>query len=241
VVYCRALVRDGVYNRDMLNQSVPGLESGQRQPIPARDVDEHFARYQRLTVRQQKRWLEMLTSFEVKNTYDVFDETGAATLRVREQGKGFFSLLRRLFLGPARPFRVHVSDTNTGAVLLDLQRPFRFIFHRLDVRTVDGRVLGAIQKKWSWLRRIYHVESDSGHVVAELFGPLFKPWTFEIRVQDREVGQIQKKWSGFGKELFTDADNFGVELSGIREARIKLLAFAAIVLIDVVHFEKKKG
>jgi len=204
-------------------------------------VDDHFARYQRLTVRQQKRWLEILTSFEVKNTYDVFDESGTATLRVREQGKGVWNLLKRIFLGPARPFRVHVSDVGTGDVLLELQRPFRFFFHRLEVRALDGRLFGAIQKKWSLLRRIYHIESDAGHVLAELFGPFFKPWTFEIRVQDREVGLIQKKWSGFGKEMFTDADNFGVELANIKEARLKLLAFAAIVLIDVVHFEKKKG
>lgn len=225
----------------MLNQSADGLATRPRDPQSATDVDAHFARYQRLTVRQQKRWLEILTSFEVKNTYDVFDERGAATLRVREQGTGVWSFLRRIFLGPARPFCVHVSDTSTGRVLLELQRPFRFLFHRLDVRTVDGRVLGAIQKKWSLLRRIYHVESESGHVVAELFGPIFRPWTFEIRVQDREVGLIQKKWSGLGKEMFTDADNFGVELSAIKEARLKLLAFAAIVLIDVVHFEKAKG
>jgi uncharacterized protein YxjI len=235
-------VGDGtLYTLAMMNQSVPGPASGQRPPQAALDVDAHFARYQRLTVRQQKRWLEMLTSFEVKNTYDVFDESGTATLRVREQGRGIWNLLRRVFLGPARPFHVHVSDSQSGTVLLDLERPFRFIFHRLDVRTLDGRRLGAIQKKWSWLRRIYHLESESGHVIAELFGPLFRPWTFEIRVQDREAGLIQKKWSGLGKELFTDADNFGVELSGIREPRIKLLAFAAIVLIDIVHFEKKKG
>jgi len=225
----------------MLNQSASGLEARPRDAASASHVDQHFARYQRLTVRQQKRWLEILTSFEVKNTYDVFDESGAATLRVREQGRGIWSFVRRIFLGPARPFRVHVTDTRTGQVLLELQRPFRFMFHRLDVRTLEGRVLGAIQKKWSLLRRIYHIESESGHVVAELFGPLFKPWTFEIRVQDREVGLIQKKWSGFSKELFTDADNFGVDLSGIQPARLKLLAFAAIVLIDVVHFEKAKG
>ena len=27
---------------------------------------------------------------------------------------------------------------------------------------------------------------------------------------EAEVGKISKQWSGFAKELFTDADNFGV-------------------------------
>jgi uncharacterized protein YxjI len=204
-------------------------------------LEDRFARYQRLTVRQKKRWIEILLSFEVKNTYEVFDEHGAAALRVREQGKGFLSLLKRIFLGTLRPFHVLVSDVGSGEALLELHRPFRFIFHRLEVRTTKGELLGAIQKKWSWFRRIYEIESASGHAVAELFGPILRPWTFEIRQGDREVGLVQKKWSGLGKEMFTDADNFGVDLAAIRDPKLKLLAFAAVVLIDIVHFEKSKN
>ncbi|MBC7172739.1 MAG: scramblase, partial [Polyangiaceae bacterium] len=37
-----------------------------------------------------------------------------------------------------------------------------------------------------------------------------------------------------------DADNFSVDLSNIADARLKALAFAAVVLIDVVHFENAK-
>jgi len=207
----------------------------------AQSIVERFDHYQRLSVRQKKRWLEILLSFEVKNTYEVFDEQGSAVLRVREQGSGFLSLLKRLFLGPMRPFHVIVSDVASGQELLTLYRPFRFIFHRLDVSAQDGQVLGAIQKKWSWIRRIYAVHDERDQPAAELFGPVFKPWTFEIRERERKVGLIQKRWSGLGKEMFTDADNFGVDLSGIRDGRLKVLAFAAIVLIDIVHFERAKG
>jgi uncharacterized protein YxjI len=203
--------------------------------------EDRFARYQRLTVRQKKRWLEILLSFELKNTYEVFDERGVPVLRVQEQGEGLLSVLKRLFLSTMRPFDVIVSDVGTGQPLLELHRPFRFIFHRLEVRTAKGELLGAVQKKWSWIRRIYHVESSGGQVVAELFGPLLRPWTFEIRQGGRAVGLVQKKWSGLGKEMFTDADNFGVDLSAVSDARLKLLAFAAVVLIDIVHFEKSKN
>ena len=210
-------------------------------PVARGSLEERFARYQRLTVRQKKRWLEILLSFEVKNTYEVFDEHGAPALRVREQGKGLLSLLKRLFLGTLRPFEVLVSDVASGQPLLALHRPFRFIFHRLEVRTPAGDLLGAIQKKWSWIRRIYEIESPAGPPVAELFGPLLRPWTFEIRQGEQAIGVIQKKWSGLGKEIFTDADNFGVDLSTVRDARLKVLAFAAVVLIDIVHFEKSKN
>lgn len=203
--------------------------------------DLRFASYQRLTVRQKKRWLEILLSFELKNSYDVYDEQGRPSLQVKEQGSGVWSFLKRIFLGPLRPFRVHVDDAESGLTVLALDRRFRFVFHRLEVFTVDGKLLGAVQKKWSWFRRIYAIESDAGRPLAELFGPIFRPWTFEIRLQERVIGTIQKRWSGFSKEFFTDADNFGIELSNVADARLKLLAFAAVVLIDVVHFEKSKG
>jgi uncharacterized protein YxjI len=203
--------------------------------------DLRFAHFQQLTVRQKKRWLEILLSFEFLNSYDVYDEQGRAALHVQEQGSGFWSFIKRMFLGPLRPFRVLVQDIASGQTVLALQRRFRFVFHRLEVHAPDGRYLGAIQKKWSLLRRIYQLESDSGHAVAELFGPIFRPWTFEIRQNERVIGVIQKRWSGFAKEFFSDADNFGVELSSVPEPRLKLLAFAAVVLIDVVHFEKSKG
>jgi uncharacterized protein YxjI len=204
-------------------------------------VEQRFAGYQQLTVRQKKRWLEILTSWEVKNSYEVFDGQGSPVLRVREQGSGFLSLLKRLILGPMRPLHVLVTDILSGAPLLELRRPFRFIFHRIEVSVPGGAVLGVVHKRWSWFRRIYDIENERGQVLAELFGPILKPWTFEIRVNGQEVGAVRKRWSGFGKEMFTDADNFGVDLSGIHDAKLKLLAFAAVVLIDVVHFERAKN
>jgi uncharacterized protein YxjI len=209
-------------------------------PSSGRHLGSTFASFQRLTVRQRKRWAEILLSFEMKNHYEVFDETQRPVLHVREEGSGFLSLLKRVFLGPARPFTASVTDLTQSHVWMRLRRPFRFIFHRLEVHGTDGTPVGAIQKKWSWVRRIYHVENAQGQVVAELFGPMLKPWTFEIRVRGQTRGAIRKRWSGWGKEFFTDADNFGVELANL-DPDLKVLAFAATVLIDVVHFERSKG
>lgn len=204
-------------------------------------VATRFQSYQRLSVRQRKKWLEILLSFELKNSYDVFDETQQAVLKVQETGSGFLELLGRLFLGPMRPFSVDITDLMSGDVVLKLKRPFRFIFHRLDIMAGNGEKIGAIQRRWSWVRRIYTIEDAQGNEVATLFGPFLKPWTFEIKQGETVVGTVQKKWSGLGKELFTDADNFGIDLGNISDPTLKSLAFAAIVLIDVVHFERAKS
>jgi uncharacterized protein YxjI len=204
------------------------------------DLASTFDGYERLTVRQRKRWMEILLSFEMRNAYDVFDQTQRPVLHVREEGAGFLSFLKRVFLGPYRPFTASVTDPSGAEVWLSLRRPFRFVFHRLEVHGPDGALLGSIQKRWSWVRRVYDVEDARGQVVAELFGPLLKPWTFELRLRGQVRGAIRKRWSGLGKELFTDADNFGVELANL-DRDLKVLAFAATVLIDVVHFEQSKG
>jgi uncharacterized protein YxjI len=199
-----------------------------------------FSNYRKLSVRQRKRWLEVLLSFEMKNSYEVYDEHATPVLRVEEQGHGIGSFLARMLLGPARPFSATVSDLGKSEILLELRRPFRFIFHRLEIRDGAGRLVGAIQKRWSWVRRIYQIEDAQGQVIGELFGPLFKPWTFEIRQGGEMVGAIRKKWSGFAQEMFSDADNFAVELNDMGPT-LKMLAFGATVLVDVVHFERAKG
>ena len=114
-----------------------------------------FTRPQRLSVRQRKRWIEILTSFDARNTYAVYDEAGNPVLNVQEQGKGFGNFLKRVFLGSIRPFTSHVEDLSKQQQLLTLRRPFRFYFHRLEVRDTDGTLLGSIQRRWTWFRRKY--------------------------------------------------------------------------------------
>ncbi len=203
------------------------------------DVSTRFAQHRRLAVRQRKRWLEILLNWEQKNSYAVYDEDGQHVLQVKEDGSGLWKLVVRLFLRTARPFSSTVYDNPIPRPLLQLRRPFRFIFHRIDVATAGGEIVGSVERQWSWIRRIYSVRDKNDVEVATLFGPFFRPWTFEIRVGDRVVGTLQKKWSGLFKELVTDADNFALEL-GDAPPDVKILVFAATVLIDVVHFEQAK-
>jgi hypothetical protein len=211
-------------------------------PAPSQVV-AHFARHQRLTVRQRKRWLEILLSFEMKNAYDVFDEDQMPVLRVEEQGSGIGSFLKRVILQAFRPFTAHVVDLASQGVLMRVRRPFRFFFHRVEAEGPNGERIGAIQRRWSWLRRIYTVEDANGGEVATLFGPILRPWTFEIRAPGSEqaIGLLQKRWSGMAKELFTDADNFALDLHDVADPTLKALLFSATVLVDIVHFERSKG
>ena len=76
--------------------------------------------------------------------------------------------------------------------------------------------------------------------MAPPFGPLWRPWPFTIMLpgQPTELRLLQQQWSGLAKEMFTEADNFWVELERVPDPNLRALLFAATVLVDVVHFER---
>ncbi|MBN1489547.1 MAG: RNAase, partial [Phycisphaerae bacterium] len=51
-----------------------------------------------------------------------------------------------------------------------------------------------------------------------------------------EFAHVTKKWSGLGKEFFTSADNYVLEISDAVEPdnTIRLLILAAVMCIDMV-------
>ena len=197
---------------------------------------ERLASARSLVVSQKKEWGEILTNFETRNKYAVFDASSGADLYLAAEEAG--STLARIFLKAMRPFTIVVLGTD-GQTVLRIRRPFRFYYHQAEVEDSQGQLLGTIVRQFSLLRRIYSVLDASGAEVCQLFGPLLRPWTFQIMVNGSESGQIQKKWSGLLKESFTDADNFGITFPVEYDARLKAVILGAVFLIDFVHFEDK--
>jgi hypothetical protein len=152
-------------------------------------------------------------------------------------GGGLWSFIVRSFLKSKRPFTIDVR-TPQGVEVLRLERPWRWFFSRLEVWGAGSKHLGSIQQRFRIFTRLYDVLSPSGVLLSTLEGPLLKPWTFFVRRNGNDVGAIRKRWSGIGKEMFTDADNFGVELSASADPQLRQLILAATFLIDFVHFER---
>ena len=196
---------------------------------------ERLSSFDSLVISQKKEWGEILSGFETKNKYLVLDSSGQEEFVAVEDGG---STLLRFFLKALRPFKIKILTLDNKR-FLELNRPFRFYFHELQIFDSRGKPFGAIQRRFSILRRKYSVLNNSGDEIFELFGPLLHPWTFIIRKDDREYGKITKKWSGLLKEGFSDADNFGITFPVDLEAKKKALLLGAVFLIDFVHFENK--
>ncbi len=184
-------------------------------------------------VRQHKEWSEIITGFEARNHYSVMDTSGRELFKAAEKGG---SVLARWFLKALRPFEIHLFRLDNSTVLR-IVRPFRFYFHEVNIFDSEGRLLGNVKRKFTFMRRVYTVTDGTGTELFELFGPILHPWTFEIRCGDSKCGAIVKKWSGLMKEVFTDADNFGVNFPENWDIKLKALSLGAVFLIDFVHFE----
>lgn len=191
-----------------------------------------------LRVRQQRELMEVFTGWETRNRYQIDDAHGNVLLYAGESGGGIGTFFLRQFLGGKRPFTIEVKDA-AGNTALTVKRPWRFFFSRAEILDANGKLLGAIQQRFAIFRRLYTVEGPTGAAGADLHGPFFKPWTFEVHVRGNKVGTIAKKWSGLLKEAFTDADNFGLELTPAVDDRLRPLLLGATFLIDFVHFQKK--
>ena len=194
---------------------------------------------ERVLIHQMKEWGEILLGFESKNRYELRDEHGQRLGLVAEEAAGLGQWFLRNLLGRCRKATIHVYDAN-GQKAGRGDKPFRWFFHRMEVFDGDRR-LGAVQRKWSWFHRVFAVENAQGQEVMQLKSPFFHPWTFTLTFQGQEAGVIRKKWGGLLKELFTDADVFGIEMQPHVPVEVRKLLLIATFLVDFTCFENNQG
>ena len=188
----------------------------------------------RFIVRQKVERLEAITGIETKNRYEVLTPDGRAVALAYEES----GTLSRLFLESHRPLTLHIADLG-GRDIFVASRSFFWFFMHLKVHDPDGRALGGIRRKFGFLKRRMVIEDTSGNIVAEVSGSVFRRYTFTIRQSGQEIGRITKRWSGLGREMFTDADTFLVELPiGHGDDDFQALALATAFAVDLDFFER---
>jgi uncharacterized protein YxjI len=190
----------------------------------------------RFLVRQKREMGEVLLGFETRNRYEIHAGQDGVVARAAEEGGGLGSFLLRSLLRRCRKATIHILDLE-GKPIGRAEKPFRWYFHRLEVFDGTERI-GALQRKWSLLHRIFVVEDAQGREVLTLKSPLFRIWTFQLLFGDQEVGRISKRWGGVLREAFTDADTFGVEFQDSSlSAEVRALLLAGTFLVDFTCFE----
>ena len=193
-----------------------------------------LTRYSELVIRQQIEQVEIFTPFETANRYSVQTSDGAQLMYAYEES----GTMQRQFMGTHRPLSIHVVQGD-GAPVLQASRDFFWFRSHLRV-DADGRRIGALNRVFGLGRKLALVDPNEREI-TRLTSGLFHPHTFIAEGADgNEIARVTKQWSGFGREMFTDADTFVVQFTdGSADNDFRLLMLASAFAIDLDFFENK--
>ena len=180
---------------------------------------------------------EHVGAFKAANNYDVHDpETGEIIMLCREPNlRGIAKMLRFTDWKRYTPFDI-VITTPEGEQIVRVTRGAAFIRSTVTVLDHDDRPLGHFRQKLLSIGGAFDLLDDEDRVLCSLVGK-WTSWDFRFKLGDRELARVSKKWAGIGKELFTSADNYVLQIADdvpSVDAPVRQLIIAAVMCIDMV-------
>lgn len=180
---------------------------------------------------------EHVGMFKAANNYDVHDpETGEVILHCREPNLGFLTkLLRFTDYKRMTPFQVEIT-TPAGDPVCTITRGISIFLSKVEVFNQDDVKIGGFKQKMFSFGGAFKVLSSSDEPLCELKGK-WTGWDFRFLAPNgTQLAHVSKKWAGLGKELFTSADNYILEISDEvpEDNSIRQLIVAAVMCIDMV-------
>lgn len=179
---------------------------------------------------------EHVGMFKAASNYDVYDPaTGELIITCRELRLGMLTKLFR-FSDYKRmtPFLLDI-DAADGTQLLTVKRGISVFLSQVDVLDENEERLGGFKQKLFSIGGKFDVMGPSDQVLCSLKGK-WTSWDFRFLAGTEELARVTKKWSGLGKELFTSADNYMLEISDRVPADnpLRQLILASVFCIDLV-------
>ncbi len=174
--------------------------------------------------------------FKAANNYDIYNpESQEEIMNCREENLGFFTKLFR-FTGYKRmtPFNV-VIKTSSGDKVLTVKRGLSLFISNVEVFDENEQLLGRFKQKFFSIGGKFNVFDANDKHLCTLKGK-WTSWDFKFLKDDVELAHVSKKWAGIGKELFTSADNYILEISKEvpSDHPIRVMILAAVMCIDMV-------
>lgn len=208
---------------------------------------EYLTMVDQILIQQKVELVEALVGFETNNKYEICNTMGQRVYYAAEET----GCCSRLICGAIRPYTMRIMD-NYGQEVIHLHRSLRCescwcpcCLQKVKVESPPGNTIGYVRQGWSLCRPVFKIEDANGDTKIRVQGPCITcnmcmaDVIFEVFSEDGEhqIGEIRKAWSGFVKELFSDADNFGVSFPMDLDVHFKALLLGAVFLIDFMYFE----
>jgi uncharacterized protein YxjI len=180
---------------------------------------------------------EHVRVFKASNFFDIIDPaTGQIVLHCRENNLGFFTKLFR-FTEYKRmtPFDIDIK-TPEGEHLITVKRGVSLILSKVDVFDGNGILLGRFKQKLFSIGGKFEVLDPNDRPLCMLRGK-WTSWEFKfVSADGHDFATVTKKWGGIGKELFTTADNYILQINQEvpQNSPLRELILAAVMCIDLV-------
>lgn len=175
--------------------------------------------------------------FKAASNFDIYDpESKQIIMECREENLGFFTKLFR-FTDYKRmtPFEIDIRST-TGEKIITVRRGISWILSTVEVLDEKGTLIGKFKQKFFSIGGKFEVLDASERPLCMLKGK-WTSWDFRFVAPDgKEFAHVSKKWAGLGKELFTSADNYILQISPEvpQNHPLRQLILAAVMCIDFV-------
>jgi len=174
--------------------------------------------------------------FKAANNYDVMDPgTKEIILHCREENLGVFTKIFR-FTKYKRMTPFHVTiRTPSGDPVISVKRGVSVFLSNVDVLDEHNERIGGFKQKFFSIGQTFNVLDAHDEALCTLKGN-WTSWEFRFLAGTTEFAKVSKKWSGLGKELFTSADNYMLEISDRvpPDHPSRQLILAAVMCIDLV-------
>ncbi len=179
---------------------------------------------------------EHVGMFKASNNYDIYNpETNQIIMNCRENNLGFFTkMLRFTEYKRATPFNVEIT-TASGEKLITVKRGIAIFRSTVEVLDEKDRLIGTFKQKFFSIGGKFEILDKNEKPVATLQGK-WTGWDFKFSHENKQLAQVSKKWAGMGKELFTSADNYVLQIEETiaPESPLRQLILGAVMCIDMV-------
>ena len=170
---------------------------------------------------------------ELTNEYIVRDQNGNQIGAVAEINQSTAKKIAR-FVSSLDQFMTHTYEIRDAdeTPLMTLTRPRKIMKSTFLVSRADGTEVGQV-KQGNVFGKIKFSLEAGGATVGSINAENWRAWKFNIQdASGTEVARISKEWAGFGKEVFTTADNYVLEIKQPIEDPLLSLVVAAALCVD---------
>lgn len=175
--------------------------------------------------------------FEGSSNFSVFNGGGELIGSVRQVGQSALRKFAKAFsnLDVFMTARYEVVDRN-DALQLVVFKPRSFLKARMMIQRPDGTEIGQIKHKLRFGKARFLLTAPGGETeIGSINAENFRAWNFSVAdVAGTEVARISKTWAGLSKEVFTNADNYVVEMKTKLEDPLLSLCVASALTIDQI-------